>query len=271
MRIVLLIFWLMGIGQSAQAGSSIIIGGSGTDLGTFRLLVKQFNARHPEITVKIPLSVGSAGAAKGIGSGVLHIGLLTRPLKEEERSLGIRQLLYARTPLVIAVHEDSKQNDISHVLLQDFLAGTRLTWPDGERLRLILRPSRDSDIEMLRSAFPEMSAALDLAYQRKGLPVALTDQEAADMIAHTPGGVGISSLALVLSERLTLKILKLDGVIPSVQTIADGSYPLSKSLYMAVNEQVSPEAQKFIDFVFSPQGAAVLQDTGHWVVKQGER
>jgi len=77
--------------------------------------------------------------------------------------------------------------------------------------------------------------------------------------------MGPSTLALLLSEKRTLKALALDGVAPSAQTIADGSYPLVKQLLIVTGPKTPPAAQAFVSFVRSGAGRELLQQTGHWV------
>ena len=77
---------------------------------------------------------------------------------------------------------------------------------------------------MIKSISPAMREAKLLAEKRKGLAFAVTDQDAADNLAKISGALGPSTLAQILSERRALKALRLDGVEPSAQSIADVRY-----------------------------------------------
>mgnify|MGYP002138780563 CR=1 FL=1 len=79
------------------------------------------------------------------------------------------------------------------------------------------------------------------------------------------GAMGPSTLALMISEKRALKALALDGVAPSAQTIANGSYPLVKHVLMVTGPKSPPEAQAFVTFVQSAPGREILRQTGHWV------
>lgn len=68
-----------------------------------------------------------------------------------------------------------------------------------------------------------MKQALQAALARKGMIVALTDQDSANDMQRLPGALGTSSLALLLSENRPLVPLALHGVTPSVETIAHGT------------------------------------------------
>ena len=82
-----------------------------------------------------------------------------------------------------------------------------------------------------------------------------------------PAAIGTSTLALMLSEKRKLKALALDGIVPSPATLASGAYPLAKELYFILPATPRPLIQRFIAFMQSRQGAAILEQTGHVVVK----
>jgi len=75
-------------------------------------------------------------------------------------------------------------------------------------------------------------------------------------------------LSLLLSERRALRILSLDGITPSVRTMADGSYPYSKTFFMVTKNNPPASVRRFIDFVRSPAGAAILAKNGQGAVRE---
>ena len=129
----------------------------------------------------------------------------------------------------------------------------------------MLRPIGDSDSEFIKAMSPAMRDAKSAAERRKGMVFAVTDQEAARAIENVPGAVGPSTLALLISEKRALKPLALDGVVPSAQTIANGSYPLAKTLLIVTGPKSPPEAHGFVAFVQSAAGRDILRQSGHWV------
>lgn len=56
-----------------------------------------------------------------------------------------------------------------------------------------------------------MPQAIETATQRKGLPFAVSDQNAADTIEKVPGALGASTLAQLLTENRPLKALRLNN------------------------------------------------------------
>ena len=131
--------------------------------------------------------------------------------------------------------------------LAEIYAGKR-DWEKGKRIRLVLRHPEDSDIPVLKSMSPAMSAAVDVALRRKGMIVATTDGDAADAIENVPGAFGGTTLSLVLSEKRALRVLTLDGVVPSVRTMTERSYPYRKTFFMMTRKNPSDCRSSFHRF-----------------------
>ena len=252
-------------GQPSLAQQALIIGGSGTDLATMRQLASSFSKERPEVSIQVLPSIGTSGGIKAVLAGELDVALASRTLKPAEIELGVRALFYAKTPLVFAVSSDHPHDNISREQLIGIYAGNVTRWPDGTAARPILRPESDSDTLIFKSLSPTVSEALAKAYRRRGVPVAITDQDSADLIAAVPGALGTSTLALILGEKRPLKALALDGIIPTPAALSDGSYTLSKPLYFVTRPNPPDPARAFIRFVVSDHGAHILYKTGHLV------
>ena len=250
---------------AAASAQDLRIGGTGAALGTVQLLAQAYAKTAPGAKLTVLPSMGSGGGIKAVLAGAVQIGLSSRPLSDAEVKAGAVAVEYGRTPFVFATAAANKVAGITTQNLVDFYAGTIDTWPDGARLRLVLRPIGDSDSETIKAMSPAMRDAKSAAEQRKGMVFTVTDQETASAVEKIAGALGPSTLALMLSEQRALKALALDGVVPSGQTIANGSYPLHKPLLLVTGPKSPPEAQAFVGFVRSAAGREILQQTGHWV------
>ena len=81
------------------------------------------------------------------------------------------------------------------------------------------------------------------------------------------GWVGFAFYAAEQDRMKAIEIDKGDGcVAPTVETIADGSYPLSRSLYIYVNKgnmAENPAIGAFIDLYLSDEGIASVAEAGY--------
>ena len=260
--------FLLSLGLSvpaAFAAETIRIGGTGSALGTMRALGEAFRKQYSNIEVVVVPGLGSGGGRKALMGGALEVAVTARPWKGAEKLHGAVARLYGWSPFVMAV---AAKNPAANLTIQDILdiyGGKKTSWPDGQRLRLILRPLTDSDTEMLLNIGPDMKQAVRSAHQREGMKIAITDEESAEAIQSTPGAVGTSMLSLIVSEKRPLKALSIKGAVPSVKSIADGSYPWFKSFYLVTKVDSSPSSRSFVEFVFSARGRQILSTLGHWL------
>ena len=244
---------------------SIRIGGTGGALGTMRLLGQAFKKQQPSVAVVVVPGLGSGGGRRALMGGALDIAVTALPLAGVEKLAGARAALLGGTPFVMAV---AAKNSVVNLTLQDIAgiySGKLTAWPNGERLRLILRPESDSDTELLKALSAEVERAVKSAFAREGMKIAITDEECADAIQTTPGAVGSSTQALIISEKRDLKALSINGVAPNVKTLGDGSYPWFKSFYLLTRAESSPASKLFVEFASSPQGRKILFSLGHWL------
>jgi phosphate transport system substrate-binding protein len=242
------------------------IGGSGADLGTMRLMANEIQKRVPEARFDIQPSIGSVGGINAVIAGALDVAISARPLKAEELAQGLTEWAYAKTPFVIATNIQSSQTQLTTAELVGIYDGTITKWKDGTPARIVLRVEVETDTLLLKKHIPGMDAAMIKAYQRRGPPVAETDQDTADKIQAIKGAIGPSSLALILGENRPLKALTLNGVVPTVENIANGAYPMTKSLFLITHARQSAEVRRLIDFMRTKEGAAILRRTGHLVL-----
>lgn len=243
----------------------LVIGGSGVDLSTFRLLATAFREQQPGISIRVKPSVGSSGGVRAVNDKLFHLGLLSRPPTRQERSAELVYRHYATTPMVFAVSRESPIDGISTRQAADIYAGRLTQWPDGTPARPILRPASDSDTRLLVESLPHFRQAMESAYQRKSLPVAITDQDSADKITRIKGAIGTSTLALIKTEQISLRPLKLDGIDPTATTGAS-TYPLNKALYFVYRkDHKNPALQDFIEYLDSVAARQLLSETGHRV------
>ena len=268
-RVLLWILLMMGfiLPPPAIAEEILKIGGTGFALGSMELVAKDFEKVNQGVKVKvIRPSLGSSGGIRAVSKGAIDIGLSSNPLKEEESKLGLIALELFKTSLVFVTKNDVPTSGLATGEIAKIYRGETSTWPDGKRIRLILRPKGEMDTLLLKKISSEMSHAIDTAHSTAGLAMAMTDQDCLDLLEKTPAGFGVSTLAQIVSEKRPLKILSFNGVKPSIKTLMDGSYPLFRELYLVTKTDSSGLVRKFIDFVQSSPGRKIMEGAGNLVI-----
>lgn len=250
---------------------TVKIGGTGFALGVMRILAESFEKQYPGVKIQVFPSLGSSGGIKAVLQGALDIGLSARTLNEAEMSRGAIALEIAKTPFVFFSNSSVDKDGLTIQELERIYGGQSLSWPDGTRIRLILRLKVEQDMDIIRKLSPAMDQAVALSFNREGLNIAITDQENASAVEKTVGALGGGSFTQILSENRQVKVLSLNGVKPSVKGRINSSYPWFKSLYLVKTAGISPAVQKFQEFIDSETGGTILNNNGNMILKSPKR
>lgn len=254
----------------ALAGDTVRINGSGSGLEMIKPLIEGYGKTSRGISFVMEKPLGSSGAIKALLAGAIDIAVTSKPLKPEEIAQGGKLSYFGKTPLAVITEKNVPLKAISRKELADIYAGKTTKWPNGQPIRIVLRPNEDIDTYILRGLSPAMAEAVTKAQRRQGMIIAVTDPESNDMVAKTAGGIGASGLTGVLAGKTPLHVLALDGVMPSRKTLADGTYPLAKPIDFVTTAKLPPAAASFLDFIYSAKGRAIAEKAGILITADGK-
>jgi phosphate transport system substrate-binding protein len=247
-----------------SAKSELIAAGSGVNLEITRLLAQAFMKEHPDTDIKVPGSIGTKGAIAAVANKAITIGLLSRPLKTSEAAPHLVSQPYARTLLVVGVNPSVIESEISSQELLDIYRGTKMKWKNGRDIVVQIREANDSGFLILEQAIPGFKEACDESRKADKWTVYFTDQDANAALVKTTDALGVTDLGMMLSEKLAIKPLAFNGVAPTLDNLANGTYPLSRTLSLLYRDDaLPPEAKAFLDFIHSEAGKTILKEHGY--------
>ena len=178
-------------------------------------------------------------------------------VKEELKADGapLDQKAIGRDALVFIVNEDNPVQSLTRQQLRDIYAGKITNWKDvgGE----------DADIVAFQRREDSGSQTL---FQK----LLIQGGELVDDIAeynNAANAIGFS-VYYYISEMYSkpgLRLLAVDDVTPSADTIADESYPLCNEFYAAVRQDSGPDTpeRKVYDWLSTNAGRACIQKSGY--------
>jgi phosphate transport system substrate-binding protein len=254
-----------GMVEAAEQPVTLRIAGTGGAYGGMKALAQAYHQQNPQVNMVFPPTLGSSGGIKAVLSGAIDVGMSTRPLAPEEIRQGVVEHEYARTPFVFATPYQQGAASARFTLndIAAIFSGKISAWPDGTPLHLVVRPEIDYDSVILKRMSPEIAKAASQADSRPGMRIAVTDTDNSDILVNLQDSLGSISLAQIVSDKLPLYPLSLEGVAPSLENLQNGSYPYSKSFFLVTGPSPKVEVRLFMQFVFSPQGQEILKQTGH--------
>ena len=241
------------------SAESLSAGGTGSAEPLLRLLFEEFQKQNPTATLQQRSVLGSGGAIKALRTGRVDLAIVARSLTPEEAGAVGQPLALAETPLVFASRDTQATAGFTLEQLARVYAGQLQTWQDGSPIRLILRPSFESDTSLLRSMSPAMDRAVSAATLRPGMVTIDNDLDTVKLLAATPGSLGPTTLGLLKTSNTRLAIFSINGVPPSLATLKDGSYPWRKQLSIVLPLQPSRLAMRFTAFLNSDAARRLLR------------
>ena len=155
--------------------------------------------------------------------------------------------------LVFIVNEDNPVTDLTQQQLRDIYAGKITNWKDvgGQDLDIVAFQRgelMDPPTELAPTAMGELVDSL-AAYNNSANAIGFSVYYYIDQMYSQPG----------------LRLLSVDGVMPSNDTLADGSYPLCNDFYAVIRPDAaadSPERQLY-DWLDTEAGQACIKKAGY--------
>ncbi|MBI5527318.1 MAG: substrate-binding domain-containing protein [Deltaproteobacteria bacterium] len=237
----------------------LVVAGSGPVLPIARLIAREYEKRHPGERVVIPGSIGSAGAVAALKDGAIDIGLLSRPLRDSERSPGIIEKPFARVPLSAVVRSDTPVSALGRRQLVDIFRGVADKWPEGTPITPLVRERGDSGNLLFATSFPELAAAIDESLRTRRWTVCYSDGEMRDALLEIRGAIGFLDATTIAIEKVPLKTVSIEGAAPEPA----GGHPFERTYFLLARDlPQSPAATAFVELALSAGVRAMLAEYG---------
>jgi len=257
---------------------TIVITGSTTCEPVITEAANQFMLINPNIDI----TVSGTGSGDGISDtidGVNDIGMSSRNIRSTENASAGNQLTdfkFAKDGIAVIIdfdHPDAAWLQANGLTMnQVFLIynGTYTTWDDinstlsAQTIDIHTR----ADGSGTRATFEELvlyDGSEELG-ENSGYTSSVTGyQEVASntvmitTVAANQYGFGYCALGYLDPTVIAVPV---DGVTPSISTVLDDSYPISRSLHLTTNGEPTGWVKAFIDFIYGPEGQKVVGDEG---------
>lgn len=237
------------------------LAGSGSNVPLTRALADAFVARDPAAHIVVYESIGSWGGVRAVYDDVVDLGLISRPLNDDEPTLAV--IPYARVPVVAAVNLGVPDVSISAQELVDIFAGRKTAWSDGSPIVVFQREPGDSSHRAVGEALPAFAAADAEAYRSKRWRVILHDRAMEEALAITPGAVGLLDSGVLSLGRLPLRALQIDSIAAGEASVQTRRYPFAKELAFVAVEEPSGLGAEFVRFAHSDDAHRLMYAHGY--------
>ncbi len=270
-RTLLLITAALAAAVSVQAQSKLVIKGSDT-LGAKLVpqLAEAYKASHPGVSFEIAAE-GSTTGISAIIDGTAQIGMSSRRAKPTEMSAAqakgvtMKPTIVAFDGLAVIVNGQNSVTKLTKRQVEQIFAGDITDWSavggTPGRISIYTRNTSSGTYSDFKSL-----AMNNRDYAGSSQKMAGNEQIAAE-VAKNPSGIGYVGLAYM--EVPGIKVVSIDGAVPTEQGVTSRKYPFARPTFYYTNGEPTGEAQKFIEFTLSEEGRNIIKKVGFVAPPQG--
>lgn len=264
-KILISVFVAMLAAGSAQAQR---VKGSDTLLPLTQELAEDYLEEHPEGEVIV------TGGGSGVGIAALmenttDIAMASRRIKFGEKmkfaeaGLQAREVIVAYDALAVVVNPSNPVTQLTREQLEDIFRGKITNWKEvGGEDRKIVVYSRETSSGTYE--FFKESVLDNKNYMSSILSMPATGA-IIQSVKQTKGAIGYIGLAY-LNRYVKPLAVSYDGgehyAVPSVETAADGSYPIVRPLYYYYDAAKEQTVRSFISYALSSVGQKSVLEQG---------
>ena len=242
---------------NGQKGTINIAGGT-AHIPVMTGAARRIMGKNPEINITVT-GGGSGVGVQQVGEGLVQIGNTGRPLKDGEiGKYGLVSFPFAIDGVAVVVNPANKVGELTKTQLIDVFAGRVTNWKElggaDAGINLYVREDGSGTREVFEERALDKgtsAASANVVNSNGAMKTAITQDE------NSIGYVGIGHL----DDKL--KGIVLDGMLPSQSGAADGSYKVTRLLYMNTKGQPEGLLRDFIDYIYTDDGAEIIRGAGY--------
>ncbi|PKQ10076.1 MAG: phosphate ABC transporter substrate-binding protein [Actinobacteria bacterium HGW-Actinobacteria-9] len=240
-----------------ESDEQIIVTGSTTLLPIAEIAGEDYTEAHPGIKVLVS-GLGSAAGIESVAAGSSDIGTSSRDLKDTEAGLGLYDTAVAMDAIAVIVNPENPIDSLTADQVRSIFKGEITNWSQvGGHDRRIGLVNRD-EASGTREAFFKI-----LMREEKFDPAAAVlpgTGQVRSVVGEAAGAIGYISYGFVNDD---VKLIAVDGIRPSEETIKDGSYPIQRTLHFFTKGRPTGPTADFIEYIVSDEVQdGVVRDAG---------
>jgi len=267
---------------SGEPSGSFSIIGSNTVTPLTSVWAEEFMKAHP----KVNIAVSGPGSGAGIASlinGTTDICQASRTIKQQEidqaKANGVEpyEIQVATDALSVVVNPSNSISELTITQLSAIYTNQITNWKEvGGKDAPIVAMARDTNsgthvffkehvVQMLGLSSEDKS----LEYGTKVLLLPSTEEGVSE-VTRNPNAIFYPGLGYLTSEVKPLAIKKTadsPGVLPSIETALDGTYPVARPLLYYTNGIPTGILKDFIDYCLSSEGQVKVTEVGYVPLK----
>ena len=261
-------------GDTGASGvDSIVITGSSSAAGLVKALGNDFKEeyrdKYPDLKFQIT-EEDSGSAIDAVRSGRADIGLISRAVTDEEKSLVDDIEVFAMDGIAVIANKNCNIENLTVSQAKKIFSGRIINWSDvgGENTKINVYSREESS--GTRNEFLNLlglNSIFDTTKEKKltdRATVYNSSEEVKKAVAGDKSGIGYISMTAL---DKTVKDIAVDDVKINAQNVGDENYKLVRNFSFVIAKDESEAADDFIDWVLSAKGQQAVEAAGYVPIK----
>src|SRR3954466_3086670 len=260
-------FTILAVATLAAAtlnAQKLVIKGSDT-LGAklVPMLAEEYKATNPGVTFEIAAEGSTTGIA-AIVDNTAQIGMSSRRAKPTEMSAGtakgvsLKPTIVAFDGIGVIVNGNNPLSGLTKRQVEQIFAGDITDWSQ------VGGTAGPISIYTRNTAFGTYSDFKELAMKKRDYASSSQkmagNEQIASEVAKNANGIGYVGLAYLHDPGI--KVVPVDGAVPTEQSVIEKKYPYARPTFYYTNGEATGEAAKFLDFTLSDAGQNIVRKVG---------
>jgi len=241
------------------AGTYVIKGGGGA-IDSVRALTAAFSKIHPSVVWQGFEDVGSDAGVKLTVENQVDIGYISRDLRAAEKGT-VESIAIGASGTGVGVNAVNAVKGLTKDQVAKIFTGQVTDWKDvggsPGKIRVLLREPESST----RSAFESyFFGSTKPTYAKDAIEVFQID-ETLKAIGSFKDSIGMMTMNATSFNSTDMKLLTIDNVAATRETLSNGTYPIRRPLYFVNNvdaTKLKPAIKAFIEWVKGPDGQKII-------------
>jgi phosphate transport system substrate-binding protein len=263
-------------GEIVAPGRATSIQNKGSD--TLVNVALAWAEAYGQIKPEVQVAVTGGGSGTGIAAlinGTVDMANASRKIKEEERSKaeanGIEPVehVVAGDAIAVVVHPSNPVQGLTIAQLSDIFTGKITNWREvGGEDRPIVLLSRESNsgthVFFLEQVIRQGDKDDKSLFSPDTLLMPSSEGISAE-VRENPNAIGYDGLGYVTPDQKMVGVASTEGgsyVMPMVETVKDGSYPIARGLYIYTAGEPQGAILEYLNWILGPEGQTIVQDLG---------
>lgn len=233
-----------------------------------------------KMEIRIDTQGGSSGGISMLGEGLVHLGMASKHVSDDDRkkfpNCQYKEIHVGEDAVALVVSRDVWEGGVKSLSKEQVAAiyeGRVRNWKDvgGPDKRIAFfnkEPGRGTWEVFVHWVYGDPKKAPQASFPEVG-----GNEEGRNKVASTKGAITQLSSSWADGKTAFALALRVGGedVFPETGNIANGSYPMSRPLFLLSNGEPTGAAREFADFMLSTRGQEFVKKHGYLALSDLKR